>query len=140
VAGKEAVIGKVCSRPTCLMAGELQPLENFRRNSDHADGRRAECRDCAARQGRATRFDIDVDASTLPASGFNQRLFEATKKSPATLAELCDTFDLSPKKMREAIRKAQASGLPIHLEHDRAAFAPPGPSRVPAVVIPPVVA
>jgi hypothetical protein len=52
------------------------------------------------------------------------RLVEVTKKKPKGLEELCDTFDLSPRRMRELVIEAQNRGFAVSLEDDHVGSPP----------------
>jgi len=74
--------------------------------------------------------DRGVDLTPAPSVTTNNvdpliaRLVEVTKKKPKGLEELCDTFDLSPRRMRELVIEAQNRGFAVSLEDDHVGSPP----------------
>jgi hypothetical protein len=66
------------------------------------------------------------DSSVPESAEFD--LFRAIRGKPIPFAELCDRLDVSPKRARELIAKAQAAGVRVALSHDHVGLEQPEPT------------
>lgn len=70
----------------------------------------------------------DAGPTLLSRDPLVRKLVELTKRGPVAFAELCDRLDVSPKKCRQLVERAQSAGVTIDVTHEHVQFRPSEPS------------
>lgn len=120
---------------TCVACGQTKPIDKFAFAGNSEKHRRNKCKACKSSEFYTARIAVgkkpeiakeERQAKEVVDDELAQ-LFRLTKKDVLSLDVLCDKLDKSPKRVRALLQRAQAAGLPIHVEHDFVGVSLPQP-------------